>query len=73
MNKHSIGKATIHQNIRKLLKLRKRALKCHELRDLYNAAFGKYYSESGFSARLREMSDMQCDLSTYRYSLEGKS
>ncbi len=70
MNKTREGKASIHQNIRKLLKLRKKGLKCYELRDLYNAAYGKYYSESGFSARLREMKEVVCNLSDYTYSLE---
>lgn len=64
------GDSKIHRNIRKLLEGAKRGLRCYELRDLYAKTFGKFYSESGFSARLREMADVICNLSDYTYSLK---
>ena len=69
MNKHKLGVADIHVNIRKLMKGLKRGLRCHELRNLYSIKHGHYYSESGFSARLREMKDVKCNLSNFTYAL----
>ena len=69
MNKHKEGLADIHRNIRKLLKNRKQGMRCASIRDLYSHRYGKYYSESGFSARLREMKDVKCNLSSFEYSL----
>lgn len=72
MNKYTVGEADIHLNIRKIMQGRKRGLKCYEIRDLYFKRFGKYYSESGFSARLREMNDIKCNLSDNTYLMETK-
>lgn len=69
MNNTRLGKATIHFNIRTLLKGRKHGLRCFEIRNLYRLKFGRFYSESAFSARLREARDIKCNLSDYTYSL----
>ena len=69
MNKHKEGIADIHRNIRKLLKNRKQGMRSFAIRDLYFNRYGKYYSESGFTARLREMKDVHCDRSNYEYTL----
>jgi hypothetical protein len=69
MNKTRIGQATIHFNIRRLLKGRKRGLRCFEIRNLYILRYKHRYSESGFSARLREMRDVRCNLTNYTYKL----
>lgn len=71
MNKYREGKATIHFRIIKLLKGRKRGLRCHEIRNLYSIKHNHYYSESGFSARLREIANIKCNLSDYTYKLCG--
>ena len=71
MSNSSEGTATIHRNIRKLLKGRKRGLRAFAIRDLYNHRYNKFYSESGFTARLREMKDIKCDLSSYEYYFMG--
>ena len=70
MNKTKEGVAAIHNNIRKILKGRKRGYRGFELKNLYYRRYGTLYQESGFTARLREMGDVVCDLSTYRYNLE---
>jgi len=61
--------AKVHKNIRKLLQHKKQGLRCYAIRDLYEKTYGKFYSESGFSARLREMADVVCNLSDYTYSI----
>jgi hypothetical protein len=71
MNKRELGKADIHENIREIFRIVKKPLPCYAARDLYNSIFNKYYLDSTFSARMREMSDIKCNLSTYEYYLEG--
>lgn len=69
MNKTKAGKATIHQNIRKILRGRNRGLPAWEIANWYYFKFGKMYSDASLSARIREMSDVTCNLSTYKYTL----
>jgi len=69
MDKHKNGIADIHRNIRKLLKNQKKGLRSYTIRDMYARRYGKHYSESGFTARLREMGDIVCDRRTYEYTL----
>jgi hypothetical protein len=71
MDKHSEGIASIHNNIRKMLKGRKRGLKGWEIQQGYLARYGKRYSESSITARLRQMMDVSCNLSNYTYRLQG--
>jgi hypothetical protein len=69
MNKTKEGKSSMHTNIRRMMRAVRCGMKCFELRDLYFSMFKKMYSESAFSARLREMKDVVCNLSDYTYSL----
>lgn len=72
MDKRKEGLSTIHLNIRKILKGRKRGLKAFEVCGIYCQRFQKLYSDSSMTARFREMKDISCDLKTYRYSLGVK-
>lgn len=72
MNKAKAGLATIHQNLRKILKGRKRGVKAWEIVIIYARRFGKLYSDSAITARLREMLDVFCNLSDYTYRLGRK-
>ncbi len=72
MGKYKSGLAEIHCNLRKLLKGRKRGLKAWELVLMYARRFGKMYSDAALTARLREMSDVSCNLTTFCYSLGVK-
>ena len=69
MNKYKEGAATIHQNIRKILRDRKRGLEAWEITSRYARKFGKLYSDSAITARIREMGDVTCHLTTYKYTL----
>lgn len=71
MNKYTQGTATIHQNIRKILRGLKRGLPAWEITGRYARRFGKLYSDSAMTARTREMGDVVCNLSTYKYTLGG--
>jgi len=70
---YSNGTSKIHANIRKLLKHKTQGLRCYAIRDLYKETYGKFYSESGFSARLREMADVVCNLSDYTYTINAQN
>lgn len=72
MNNTKEGLSATQHNLRSILKGSKRGLKGYELCDIYLIQFKKRYSESAMTARLREMADISCNLSTYRYSLEAK-
>jgi hypothetical protein len=70
MNKYREGVATIHGNIRKILRGRKRGLKAYEIVNEYARKFKVVYSDSAMTARMREMKDIKCNLSNYHYTLE---
>jgi hypothetical protein len=70
MNKHQLGIADIHVNFRKIMTPGKE-LKAWQIQVAYLREYGKRYSESSITARLREMKDVRCDLSTYTYKLCG--
>jgi len=72
MNKTKAGVSQKQHNIRSILRGSKHGLKAHEICSIYLIQFKQYCSESATTARLREMSDVSCNLSTYRYSLGGK-
>lgn len=59
MKKYSMGLATIHNNLRGFIRGRKR-IQPWELQQKYMRKFGKMYSESAITARLREMKDVIC-------------
>lgn len=71
MNKNAEGIANIHNNIRNILKGRKRGLQAWQVVERYRVRYGKRYSESGITARLRECRDVSCNLSDYTYSIQG--
>ena len=71
MNKTKEGLSQQQHNLRSILKGSK-GLKAYEICDTYFIQFKKRYSESGITARMRGMSDVSCNLSTYRYSLGSK-
>ena len=71
MNKYKEGVADIHNNLRKILKGKKKGLQAYKIQQKYSEKFGKLYSESSITARLREIKDVHCNLSTYRYILVG--
>ena len=68
MDKYKNGVATIHQNIRKLLKRRK-PMPAWVICNLYEQRYGKRYSDSAMTARLRQMRDIICNHSTYEYEI----
>ena len=70
MNKYTHGIATIHNNLRKLLKGRKRGLQAWQICRLYARRFGKMYSDSSITARIREMIDIVCNLADYTYKMK---
>ena len=70
MDKYKDGESQQQDNIRSLFKAAARPLKGWEITEMYHAVFGRRYSESGTTARLRQMPDVWCNLSTYEYSLE---
>ena len=70
MDKYKEGTADIHRNLRKLLRRRKPQM-AWVICNLYFTRYGKRYSDSSMTSRLREMKDITCNLSTYEYSLEG--
>jgi hypothetical protein len=72
MNKTKEGLSTTQHNIRSILKGSKHGLKAYEICDTYLIQFKRQYESSTMTARMREMGDVTCNLSTYRYSLEGK-
>ena len=72
MNKTKEGLSDTQHNIRSILKGNKHGLKAYEICAIYLIQFKKQYSESATTARMREMSDVNCNLSTYRYSLGSK-
>jgi len=72
MDKYKTGVATIHQNLRKLLKGRKGGYKAWELVLMYARRFGKLYADAAITARLREMRDVTCRKSDYTYSIGRK-
>ena len=71
MNQYKEGTATIHQNIRKILRGLKRGLPAWEITGRYARRFGTLYSDSAITARTREMLDVNCSLTTYKYTLGG--
>ena len=72
MKKTKAGVSTKQHNIRSILKGSKHGLKGYEVCDIYCSQFKERCSESATTARMREMHDVTCNLSTYRYSLGGK-
>jgi len=72
MNKTKAGVSTKQHNIRSILRGSKHGLKGHEVCAIYFIQFKEMCSESATTARMREMSDVSCNLSTYRYSLGAK-
>lgn len=72
MNKTKAGLSTTQHNLRSILRGSKHGLKAYEICDTYLIQFKKRYSESGITARLRQMQDVSCNLSTYRYSIGSK-
>ena len=70
MNKYTEGLATIHCNLRSILRHRK-PMEAHKIVAAYLRKYGKRYSDSSITARLREMHDVKCNLSNYTYSLEA--
>lgn len=71
MNNYTKGNAKVHHNIRQIMKSYPMPLKGWHIQARYQKLFGKRYSESTITARLREMKDVICNLSTYTYTLEG--
>ena len=69
MKKYAKGLADIHHNLRKILKGRRRGMLSWELCLAYQSKFGRRYSDASITARLREMADIECNLSTYRYTI----
>lgn len=72
MNKTKAGMSATQHNIRSILRGSKHGLKSYEVCEIYFIQFKMRYSESATTARMREMSDVSCNLSTYRYSLGSK-
>jgi len=70
MNKYNAGIATIHTNIRKILKGRKRGIQAWKVSLLYARRFGTMYSDASITARFRQMNDVVCNLSDYTYSIK---
>ena len=68
MDKYKNGVATVHQNIRKLIKRRK-PMRAWVICDLYEQRYGKRYSDSTMTARFRQMRDIICNHSTHEYEL----
>jgi hypothetical protein len=69
MNKTKEGKASVHQNLRAIFKAKKKPMRAWHLQAFYLEMFGKRYSESSITARLREMLDVSCNLTDYTYML----
>ena len=69
MNKTKEGGADTHINLRKIFKAKKKPMKAWHLQAFYLEMFGKRYSESSITARLREMMDVKCNLTDYTYTL----
>lgn len=69
MNKYKEGKAEIHIRFRVIFKEAGKALKGWQVQAAYLLKYGKRYSESTVTARIREMKDIKCNLSDYTYSL----
>ena len=69
MDKRAEGISTIHCNLRRFLKGRRRGKKAGEICDIYNAIYNTNYGDATMTARFREMRDMVCDLSDYTYRL----
>lgn len=70
MNKTKEGLSSAHYVLRDILKFSDKALKAWEIGVQYLKITGKRMSESSITARLREMRDVSCCLSTYTYTME---
>ena len=70
MDKYKEGISGVHQNIREILKRRRSAPKAWHIQAVYLRIYGKRYSESSITARLREMADVTCNLTDYTYSIK---
>ena len=71
MNKQNEGIADVQNKIRKILK-GGRSLESWRITQEYRVRFKKQYSDASITARMRQMSDVVCDLSTYQYKLRSK-
>ena len=71
MDNTKAGLSATQHNIRSILRGSKHGLKAYEVCEIYFIQFKKRYSESATTARMRQMADVHCNLSTYRYSLEA--
>jgi hypothetical protein len=69
MNNTKAGVADIHIRFRKIFKASKKPLKAWHIQAIYHRQYGKRYSESSVTARLREMMDVNCNLSDYTYDI----
>ena len=67
MNRTKDGESNLHDKIRMILIKNKRFMKAWEIVNAIFEATGFRYSESGMTARLREMKDVVCNLSKYTY------
>jgi len=72
MNKRTLGISEIHCNLRELLGSMDVGLRGFEICEIYFHKYHRRYSDSTMTARLREMSDIVCDLSNYTYTLTEK-
>jgi len=71
MNKTRLGLADLQECIRGVLRAADRGMRSWEIEECTRVMVGRRYSDSSISARLREMEDVTCDLSTYRYTLNN--
>lgn len=70
MDRTNEGIASIHHNLRKIFTAKKKPMKAWHLQSFYLEMFGKRYSESSITARLRQMRDVSCNLTDYTYTLK---
>jgi hypothetical protein len=73
MDKRKNGVSDIHCNLRELLRPIDMGLMGFEICEIYFHKYHRRYSDSTMTARLREMSDVVCDLSDYTYRLMEKN
>ena len=71
MDRYREGVSDQHNNYRSIFKAVNRPLLGWEITAMYLAMFHKRYSDSSTTARLREMPDVWCNLSTHEYNFVG--
>jgi len=71
MDKHKLGIADTHNLIRKILRGLKRGLRGCDIKNRLEK-YDVYMSDAAATARIRQMKDVSCNLSTYFYTLEAK-